>query len=306
MALGRLTNSLFSGTVDTNFSLATVNADFSLIRVSAPEAFEPLGRSLSMRRRLNAEEGPSHQAARRLGALFASLIPSTPNLVKAYGQRSSEIMGSPGVNPTPSHADGPFQDFVGADGTSIWAAATSGIASIGVLLLACMVARRFDDPKISTAIWVELVAERKKELIKAFHNQEIVTEASVIAGRQQITREDLAKFDASARAWLGSADQTQQSRQKKLMLILKNIPSPVSVGVSTYAKVINAWTSAMMGLENLLVGMPQEVQNSVIILALSAWHLYPNFIVLSTETKQVDFSDSLFPKAAAVTVGLHG
>jgi hypothetical protein len=34
--------------------------------------------------------------------------------------------------------DGIFSDFTGADGTSIWAAATSGSGAISVHLLACM------------------------------------------------------------------------------------------------------------------------------------------------------------------------
>lgn len=128
MALGRITNSLLSGVVDTTISLATLNADFSLVRVTVPKEYNVVGQSLSRQRRSNAEEGPFHQATRRLGALFGDIAPSTPHLIRAYGSRISEIISHPGVNPTGTLADGPFQDFVGADATSIWAAATSGIA----------------------------------------------------------------------------------------------------------------------------------------------------------------------------------
>jgi hypothetical protein len=56
------------------------------------------------------------------------------------------------------------------------------------------------------------------------------------------------------------------------MLILKNIPTPVSVGSTTYGKVVSAWTGAMTGFEDLK-GMPQQISDSAILLALSAWHL---------------------------------
>jgi hypothetical protein len=166
-----------------------------------------LGTALSLKRRNNAEEGPPHQVARKLGALFAQCIPSTPLLVKAFGQRASEIIQTPGVNPRGTRADGPFQEFVGADATSIWAAATSEVASIAVLLLACMLARKFDDAKHAIAIWTELVAERQRDIKIAESNAEIILETSMMAARQRITREELAAFDASARSWLACSTQ---------------------------------------------------------------------------------------------------
>jgi hypothetical protein len=77
-----------------------------------------------------------------------------------------------------------------------------------------------------------------------------------------------------------------------LKLILDNILPLISVGLDTYAKVISAWTNAMSGFESLLQGMPLQVSDSAILLALSAWHLYPNLIVLSAETKKADFKDN--------------
>ena len=304
-SLGKVTNALVSGNNENNVSLANFNLDFALVRYDAPKEFNALGSALSLKRRNNAEEGPLHQFARRLGALFAQRIPSTPLLVKAFGQRASDIIQTPGVNPRGTSADGPFQEFVGADATSIWAAATSGVASIAVLLLACMLARKFDDAKYAIAIWSELVAERQREIRMAEVNGEIILETSMMAARQTITREELALFDASARSWLSSADEVKISEQKRLMLILKNIPTPVSVGSTTYDKVVSAWTGAMTGLEDLLKGMPQQISDSAILLALSAWHLYPDLLVLSKETKKVRFGDTLFIDSAVVTVGLQ-
>lgn len=200
MALGRITTSLLAGVIDTTVSLATLNADFSLVRVTVPKEYDVVGNCLSRKRRDDAEEGPFHQATRRLGALFGDLAPSTPHLIRAYGLRVSEIISHPGVNPAGTMADGPFREFVGADATSIWAAATSGIASLAILLLSCLLARKFSDPRISVALWVELVAKRKEEIRFAFENDEMMSEASMVAARQQISRTDLAKFDASVRS----------------------------------------------------------------------------------------------------------
>jgi hypothetical protein len=304
-SLSRLANSFISATNENTLALANFNFDFSLVKLEAPQEFVPLGSALSTDRRSNAEGGALHQLARKVGALFEQVIPSTPKLLKAYGCRASEIVEAPGINPKRSRDDGPFESFVGVDGTSVWAAATSGPASIGVLLLACMLARMFDDAKVSTAVWVELVHERQKEVERSVGSGEVVSASSVMAARQTISREQLALFDAGARAWLNSADEAKMSEQKRLMLILKNIPAWVSTGTSTYSKVIDAWTKAMKGLEDLLNGMPQEILEGAILLALSAWHLYPDLVVLANETKKVTFSDTLFPKTGIVTLGIQ-
>jgi hypothetical protein len=304
-SLSRLANSFISATNENTLAFANFNFDFSLVKLEAPQEFVPLGSALSTERRSNAEDGALHQLARKVGALFEQVIPSTPKLLKAYGCRASEIVEAPGVNPKRSRDDGPFESFVGVDGTSVWAAATSGPASIGALLLACMLARMFDDAKVSTAVWVELVHERQKEIERSVGSGEVVSASSVMAARQTISREQLALFDAGARAWLNSADEAKMSEQKRLMLILKNIPAWVSTGTSTYSKVIDAWTKAMKGLEDLLNGMPQEIFEGAILLALSAWHLYPDLVVLANETKKVTFSDTLFPKTGIVTLGIQ-
>ena len=61
----------------------------------------------------------------------------------------------------------------------------------------------------------------------------------------------------------------------------------------------------MTGFEALLEGKPQNATNTSALLALSAWNLYPNLIVLSQETIKVNFSDELFPESGALTVGLQ-
>lgn len=39
----------------------------------------------------NAEDGPLHRTARKLGALFEQILPPIKTLIKAYGVRVSEI-----------------------------------------------------------------------------------------------------------------------------------------------------------------------------------------------------------------------
>jgi hypothetical protein len=107
-------------------------------------------------RRKQAEIGSSHTTARKLGALFEHILPSTPELFKAYGQRASHIAVFPASSVVGSLNSGPFASHVGVDGTSIWAAATSGKRAIAVHLLACMLARIWKGPE-AISVWVELV-----------------------------------------------------------------------------------------------------------------------------------------------------
>ena len=303
--LGRITNSFFSATNENTLALANLNLDFALVKYEAPKEFNGLGTSLSIARRNNAEDGPLHKTLRKLGCLFEQVLPSAPKLIQAYGLRTSEIIQSPGISPNGSKKHGPFEQFVGADGASIWAAATSGPAALCVNLLACMLARQFDDAKIGVAILVELVTERQREIREAMENGHIVSISTMMAAQQDISREELAAFDASARSWLRSADEAKMSCQKQLMLVLRNINTTISGGSSTYTKVMEAWKQAMVGFEDLLAGMPQEVSSGAVLRALSAWHLYPDLIVLAEKTVNVRFQDPLIPQQGVVTVGLQ-
>ena len=97
--LTRFTPSFLSASNENTLALASMKFDFSLVKVEAPVEFNPLGMVLSQRRKAEAEDGSYHRTARRLGALFEQLMPSTPKLLSAYGRRVSEIINSPGINP---------------------------------------------------------------------------------------------------------------------------------------------------------------------------------------------------------------
>jgi hypothetical protein len=91
MSFGRITASLTSGIAEATATLLNVNLDFSLVKIEAPHEFSSVGAALSSLRRESAESGPVHTTARKLGALFEPNLPMTPNLIKAYGSRASEI-----------------------------------------------------------------------------------------------------------------------------------------------------------------------------------------------------------------------
>lgn len=303
-SLGKMAASVISATNDNTLALGSLKLDFSLIKYEAPVEFSGLGAALSTRRRTDAEDGIHHKTARRLAALFEQLIPSTPKLITAYGLRSSEIIQTPGVNPKGSSKHGPFESFVGADGTAMWAAATSGVPALGVYLLACLLARAWD-AKEAISIWVEFIEQRRKTIKEEFNSNHAVSESSLNSVRHEILRDDLARWDASARAWLLSADQAKIKEQTQLMLVIKNCQLSFTGGASTYSKVIQSWQQALSGLENLLCGEPQEISNRSILLAFSAWHLYPNLIVLGNEVRNITFDDTLVNQRGVGTIALQ-
>ena len=159
-------------------------------------------------------ERQPHQTARRLGALFEQLLPPTPSLISAYGRRASEIAQNSAVNPRGSQKHAMFADYIGADATSLWEAATSGISAIGIHLLACMLARTWLGPE-AVSIWVEILEERKRLILERAESDAFNTPmGSLVAARHGLSRNELAQWDASARAWLQSADDTMLRQQK--------------------------------------------------------------------------------------------
>ncbi|KLJ09189.1 hypothetical protein EMPG_15382 [Blastomyces silverae] len=301
VSISRFVPSLTAPTVETTLAFANLNFDFSLVKLEAPKEFLGLGNSLSRHRRESAEIGPTHITARKLGALFAQVVPSTPKLEEAYGKRVSEIAGSSDINPQGLRSDGIFADYIGADGTSIWAAATSGSPAISVHLLACMIARVWSAPE-AISIWSELVAERKKALGTVNH-AEPLGYGDLLASHVQISREQLAEWDNSARAWLRRADQAKKIEQTQVKLILDNITVCVNAKPTTYASTIDAWRSALVGMERLVKGESQNANDGGLLLALSSWHLYPDIAAFGD--KFISQHDNIFPKGVILTIGLE-
>jgi hypothetical protein len=303
-SFGKLTSSLVSLNNENTFALLNVNADFSLIRCDPAREYAPVGLALTSTRRKEAEGGSIHATACKLGFLFHEMLPDTPKLLEAYGTRTSEILARPGINPKGTEDDGPFRAFIGADCTSIWAAATCGPASISVLLLACILAWAWDT-KQAISIWVELVEERRRRIHAQLQENKIVHPHSMAAASQDVRRSELAEWDASARSWLRRADVLMAVNHTQFRLVVNNLSIPYTNSGTTFEKVTSAWTQSMEVVERLLGNLPQQGYDRALLLAISSWHLYPDLLVFQQEAKNIPFKDKLFPPAGRLSLGLE-
>ncbi|QMW41239.1 hypothetical protein G4B11_004563 [Aspergillus flavus] len=254
MDISKITAAAVAQTNEFQLALASLNFDFSLFKVEAPQEYKAVGMSLSPSRKQNAEEGPAHRTAQKLDAIIGSMVTPPDTLVKVYGQRVSGICSTPSSNPRGSRAHGMFQNYVGADSTTIWAAATSGKGALAVHLLASQISAECDpnEPSHYALIW---------------------------ASHLEVTRAELANWDAGARAWLAIADKANQRQHSQLRLIIENLSISVNNNSVVFSSVIKAWQSAMEMVQNLLMGISQRVNSGAVLLALSAWHHYPDMDV---------------------------
>ena len=201
-------------------------------------------------------------------------------------------------------SDGPFSEHVGVDGTSIWSAATSGENSIAVHLLACMLATTFS-PAEATSLMVEVVAGRKEEISSKQDDQSQVRGlADYFAIQQDISRAELASWDASARSWIQSANEAKSREVLQLKLIVKNINLPVNTSLSTYRSVVDTWVSAMTTMEKLIKGMPLRISTGAVLLGMEAWHIFPDLNIIGDKNVNVKFQDPLISSGGIITVGL--
>ncbi|EXL45112.1 serine/threonine protein kinase [Fusarium oxysporum f. sp. radicis-lycopersici 26381] len=279
-----------------------INFDFSILKLEAPQEFQALGQVLSSKQRQEAEDGALHITARKLAALFGPLLDQTPNLFKAYGMRCSQIVSNGDVNPLGSEKDDPIiSQEKGVDCTSIWAVATSGDPAVAMHLLACMIARAWGTRE-ALSIWAEIVSQRQHEI----REKESTDISELLAATQEVSREQLAQWDASARSWLLFADQANEIKvkQTQLQLILQNVAAlPINSATSVYEKVIHAWKGAMTLVEKLIAGRPQVVYNGAVFLGLSSWHLFPDLIVLGDTVTEVKQNDPLIAPGGILTLG---
>ncbi|KAL9093936.1 MAG: hypothetical protein Q9165_003859 [Trypethelium subeluteriae] len=301
MAFNKLQASLAAATNEVTVAAANINFDFTLVKCEAPKEYEELGNALSPKRKEQAEQGTTHITARRLGALFESVCPPTPNLIKAYGNRASQIAET-AKETSVEPSDSIFAAHAGVDGTSIWAAATS--SALHVQLLACMLARVWSAAE-ATSIWFELVQERRKNIEIRYTNGEAFQFSTISAAAQsEISRSSLAEWDSSARSWLRTADRTKTKEQQQLMLIIANVNIPINQDMAILSSVTAAWRSALTTMENLVSGMPQAVNSGPALLALRSWHLYPDFLLVGRDDAEVRFRDPLIRSGGMLTVGL--
>ncbi|CAG9952349.1 unnamed protein product [Clonostachys rosea f. rosea IK726] len=272
-----------------------------LLRVQAPVEYLGIASSLSPHRREIAESGSMHLTARKLAALFDAVIPQVPNLIAAYATRASEVLKDCPVNSAGTeYRLGPFDRFTGIDATSIWAAATSGASSVALHLLACFLARAFADPAHSVSAWVEIIMERQKRIASP-HEDAVAPSSEAIA---PISREEIREWDASARAWLRTADLAMKRSHTRFSLVLTDINVSISCANDLYADVIQSWTCAMLTLEHLLGGRPRTTTDSAALLGISSWHMYPNLLLLDDQLTKAGFFDNLFPSSCFLTIDI--
>ena len=197
-SIGKAIGALLNVSQETALALAHISCDFSIIKFEAPKEYAGLATTLSKKRIAEAEDGDIHTTARRLGSLLGQGLPDVPSLISAYGKRVTEIAALGSVNPRGSSADGPFRDHVGADGTTIWAAATSGTEAIAVHLLACILARMWSQAE-AVSIWEEMVDHKKRQLEESLAGASAIPSGAVFLSRMQLSRGQLEQWDSSAR-----------------------------------------------------------------------------------------------------------
>lgn len=283
----------FADNGEAELAFANLEGHHSLRKIKAPVEYQALGRKLTETRRSNAEAGSTHITARKLGGMFEGVVPATPNLLAAYGKRVSEI-----AEAAHSRFEGiqgrKVEKFTWAEGTSIWAAATSSQSALKIQLLACMLARAYHAPK-AISIWMELVAERTRRITLNFPQKEAPGHSRLdLMAENNMSRSQLAEWDASARAWLRAADEIQNRQHQRLLHILRSTPRtmPSNQDISLYDHVLNAWEIAMTTLEKLTAG-PIFLCHRAILLAMGAWHIYPDIFLLGPPSEKVLFSDNL-------------
>ncbi|KAL6918481.1 hypothetical protein FSST1_009976 [Fusarium sambucinum] len=302
--IGRIAFAGLTTALESTQTLANFNFDFSIVKVEPPREFHDLGLLLTNSRRETAEDGPLHVTARRLGAIFGPLLPQTPELIRCYGLRASEIARE-STQVAPPAGFGIFAQQVGIDGASIWAGATSGANAIQVHLLACMLARIWTGPE-AISIWVELLKSRRDSIQAQVESMNSVDISSILAAKQEISRDQLGEWDASARAWLRIADTAKSLQQKQLLLIIGNMETLVNSKPALYDSVIKAWTNSLKGMEEVLNGSPMDMRSGDLPLALASWHLYPALNIVGPVVKVVHQKDPLVPESGMLTIGLQG
>ena len=151
---------------------------------------------------------------------------------------------------------------------------------------------------------MELVSSRKKDIEENQDPSQIQGLAARVAAGQDISRAELAKWDSSARAWLLSADEVQKVKLTQLRLTTRDCGLHVSSLRGTYASVIEVWTTSMRTVQDLIVGMPQRISKGAVLVAISAWHIYPDLHVVGPLAR-VPFNDNLVAAGGVITIGLQ-
>lgn len=250
----------------------------------------------------------SHHSEAPRSAL--SRLPKAPELLKAYDTRASEIVEHTSkLQRNQTHtAKTLFADQLGIDSTSVWAAATSSQVALQMHLLACLLARIWPQQE-ATAIWVELVANRQRQIRDTIENGGAVNLDGLAATAYVIEQSSLAEWDASARSWLEIADKAKKKQQVQTRLIVDNL----SVGIShigdinsshryLYQNVLKNYEEAISAMDKPIRGSPQRINSANALLGLTAWHLYPGLVVLGIRVVDIIQEDNQVIAGGVATI----
>ncbi|KAH8689146.1 hypothetical protein BGW36DRAFT_365677 [Talaromyces proteolyticus] len=268
-SLGRIALSVASATQEATAALANFNIDFAMVKIEAPVEFHSVGKHLSKKRKLQAEDGSFHTTARKLGILFQEDLPEISHLTRGYGLRSSEIVERSMTDAIDHSEHGTLSDYFGIDGTSVWAAVTSGRGPEAV------------------SIWMELITTRQT-LLKERLRGEIFSITTVTAAQIDFSRDKISDWDSSARAWLRTADKLKVNQQKQLLLIIDNLGLAIKSAARTYESVVS------------VSGLSPDV-----LVGLAAWHIFPDISFLGGITEFISFKDPFIRKGGILTIGMQ-
>jgi hypothetical protein len=97
-----------------------------------------------------------------------------------------------------------------------------------------MLARVWPAPE-AASVWYELVKGRRKDIAKRYEHEEAIHFSTLTAAAQaSVSRANLAEWDASARAWLRTADRVKSTEQRQLILIIANVNIPINRDMVVY------------------------------------------------------------------------
>ncbi|RMJ16202.1 hypothetical protein CDV36_004125 [Fusarium kuroshium] len=279
---------------------AAANLDFdALLAKHEAQANQEKTRWISQR-----ECDQNYETARNLAALFQGLWPDTPNLIRAYRDRVSEIYRLARDDNSELYLAEPrFASLVGLQGITLTSPESVHRGVIQMHLLACILAHAWN-PSEAMLAWSELVEQRRQKITSDVEKGiESPFSAAAVAAEEYISSSQLGFWDCNARAWLQMTQTVLMRDQMKVEQVLKNAELPVGKSILSYQRVIPTWLSALAALENLVLGRPQEAQDGDILQAISAWNIYPDLYVFGPKNTEAHFHDRLVPRTGIITIG---
>jgi len=87
-------------------------------------------------------------------------------------------------------------------------------------------------------------------------------------------------------------------------MIVAKLKRQKNIDSSVYLTVMRWWRQGLETLENLISGIPQQVQSTDVLLPLSSWHLYPDVVVSSENAIHLHQQDPLIAVGGIITLGL--